>query len=1072
MTFTWLADPPGVWTLEIKDGPDTPSRAVGATSAYAASPRDQACWEAAQLTDRIRSALKDGNETALQMLQDAEASARRCFPDDAPSIARFIDHLGLLLYNSEKPEFRATTLEVLRHGLEEWEKLRPLDHASVADSLDNLSSICFNWNRFDEALKYGQRSLEHRKLQPETERDAAMGATLEGIAQILGAMGRYDEARPIVTDRQRYLQSSDASPTDKAVGYLTSGELTRLTDGSVPARAEFNKGLAIAPKHTPVHAWLLNSVAGTFRDEGSYADAERYEIESFSERQALKDQEGILTATFNLAELARFQGRRADAEAKYRACAEEARSLYVAPDSTDPKLSVYLAQLAIFLAEDSQYVEAETLLREALSIRETGLGKEHSETARALHDLATVLIDEGQPRDALPLLRRALEIRTAIAPKSVDVAESLIEVSRAQLAIRQLPEALKTIDDALAKVNLHSEWREAAAKAQFEKSDVLWAAHEREESLVVLSAALGSVESMRQESSAADTTRATFLARYAPRFDTMVTRQIAAGHPNEALRWAERTRARTLVEEVAFSKTQLSDPSTGVAQDLVDRRRVAEATLRKAQAFERSLMERALAGDLQAEHDSDDAAHAVAIALSEYRRANGEIRRVDPRYREVMASIDHLTSNTDELRQAMKAFANDILYFQIGVEASRVFVVSAQGAEVQAFSLNLDESTAKLLGVSSGPLTSKSLGRLFDCRFRAKYDVPSPRGARLASSCEGNGFPNDQWLHALWRALVPEPVWARIHKAGHVTVIPDAQLNQVPMDALVVTVDSTEESTKYWLDDGPVITIAPSISFSFYGKETHGTTDLELLSVAGVVNRIANVGGSSPGPPTDVNGARGVDGERDGTLEQAFRLPALSNSIPEQESIAAAIQRRQPGCRLVLLHDDTATEQEVRADIGRARLVHFATHAIGSTGSDGLRAALVLKLPAGTVASEADGLLELHEVYSLRIPAELVVLAACGTHTGEEINLEGAVSLSRGFLIAGARRVVSTLWAVDDSAARQVITALFDSVPTGDRPTTSTGFADALWEAKRKVRATANYHSPQFWGAFVLIGSP
>ena len=63
-----------------------------------------------------------------------------------------------------------------------------------------------------------------------------------------------------------------------------------------------------------------------------------------------------------------------------------------------------------------------------------------------------------------------------------------------------------------------------------------------------------------------------------------------------------------------------------------------------------------------------------------------------------------------------------------------------------------------------------------------------------------------------------------------------------------------------------------------------------------------------------------------------------------------------------------------------------------------------------------DGFLRANDIYNLKLPAELVVLSACQTGLGKEIKGEGLVGLTRGFMYAGAARVVVSLWSVNDKA--------------------------------------------------------
>ena len=68
-----------------------------------------------------------------------------------------------------------------------------------------------------------------------------------------------------------------------------------------------------------------------------------------------------------------------------------------------------------------------------------------------------------------------------------------------------------------------------------------------------------------------------------------------------------------------------------------------------------------------------------------------------------------------------------------------------------------------------------------------------------------------------------------------------------------------------------------------------------------------------------------------------------------------------------------------------------------------------------------DGFLRLHEIYNLKLGADLVVLSACQTALGMEIKGEGLIGLTRGFMYAGAPRVVASLWNVDDRATAELM---------------------------------------------------
>jgi len=76
----------------------------------------------------------------------------------------------------------------------------------------------------------------------------------------------------------------------------------------------------------------------------------------------------------------------------------------------------------------------------------------------------------------------------------------------------------------------------------------------------------------------------------------------------------------------------------------------------------------------------------------------------------------------------------------------------------------------------------------------------------------------------------------------------------------------------------------------------------------------------------------------------------------------------------------------------------------------------VVPSPVHKEGRQQDGFLRLQEIYNLKLQAGLAALSACQSGLGKEIKGEGLVGLARGFMYAGAPRVVASLWKVDDRA--------------------------------------------------------
>src|SRR6185436_5802550 len=110
-------------------------------------------------------------------------------------------------------------------------------------------------------------------------------------------------------------------------------------------------------------------------------------------------------------------------------------------------------------------------------------------------------------------------------------------------------------------------------------------------------------------------------------------------------------------------------------------------------------------------------------------------------------------------------------------------------------------------------------------------------------------------------------------------------------------------------------------------------------------------------------------------------------------------------------------------ELSQYRYVHFATHGYLDTARAGL-SAIVLSM-VDEQGKPQDGFLRTHDIYNLKLPAELVVLSACETGLGKDIRGEGIEGLTRGFMYAGARRVIVSLWNVNDKATAALMQRLY-----------------------------------------------
>lgn len=202
---------------------------------------------------------------------------------------------------------------------------------------------------------------------------------------------------------------------------------------------------------------------------------------------------------------------------------------------------------------------------------------------------------------------------------------------------------------------------------------------------------------------------------------------------------------------------------------------------------------------------------------------------------------------------------------------------------------------------------------------------------------------------------------------------------------------------------------------------------------------------------------------RSSSIEELWSIPELARlprTRDEVEFIGGLIPKERK--RLYLGKDSTekAFKQE---PLKQYRWIHFATHSLIDEQNP-YRSAVVLSL---TGNDNEDGFLRVTEIADLDLNSDLVVLSACETGRGQLLSGEGIIGLSRAFVIAGARSVVVSQWAVSDISTAQLMKDFYQQLVNGiAKPA-------ALREAKlRMLNGGSETRHPYYWAPFVIIGAP
>jgi CHAT domain-containing protein len=186
----------------------------------------------------------------------------------------------------------------------------------------------------------------------------------------------------------------------------------------------------------------------------------------------------------------------------------------------------------------------------------------------------------------------------------------------------------------------------------------------------------------------------------------------------------------------------------------------------------------------------------------------------------------------------------------------------------------------------------------------------------------------------------------------------------------------------------------------------------------------------------------------------------LPFTLQEAQAIAAVIPKTDIKEAIGF---DASLNAILLENLRQYRILHFATHGVFNNSHPEL-SGIVLSL-IDKSGRPQNGFLRLNEIYNLDLQADLVVLSACQTALGKAAKGEGLIGLTRGFMYAGAGRVMASLWRINDRSTAELMRYFYEGMFQQHLTP-----AASLRAAQIKMWQTNEWRSPHHWAAFVLQG--
>lgn len=666
--------------------------------------------------------------------------------------------------------------------------------------------------------------------------------------------------------------------------------------------------------------------------------------------------------------------------------------------------------------------EALGYFRAALALRIAGgdvLGE-----AATRHNLGQVLADKGEP-GAFDEFERAL----ALARQSKD---------------RRIEgDALHSIGEWYSRRNDPARARDAFEQALVIRRQLADASHEAatlrglaalarpqdpQEARRLLERSIELIESVHRRV-ARDDLRATLLASRQPHFEAYVdvlldlhAREPQGGYDAAALVASDRARARNLRELLADARIPVSEgvPAALRDQEMRTRRQLQIKESERARVFGQSPT-----GAAAQRVDQE-----VATALSGYREVLGELRRVSPRY---VALTETAPVSLDAIRKLLGDDTVALAYW-LGADRSAAFVISRDSLRVAV----LPEGRVAI-----------------EAAARRVHEALS-QGPSVVNAGQ------QQRAQDALAAMILRPV-AHWLSRPRIVVIPDGALQYVPFAVLSLPgaaagrplvadkelVQAPSLSVLVALDEEAVATRAGTKRVAVLADPVLDAQDVRVATARRSTPAVAR-----PVTPLDEDLLRSAAGAG---------LPSFPR-LPHTREEATAIQKLAPGAVRLSLDFDASRGTALDRQLADFDIVHIAAHGLVNAARPEL-SGIVLSL-VDAKGQPQDGFLRVHDIFNMKLGADLVVLSACRTALGADIRGEGLVGLTRGFMYAGAPRVVASLWDVRDRSTAELMTRFYRGMLTGGLTP-----AAALRAAQRSMWEEPQWRHPSHWGAFLLQGS-
>lgn len=287
----------------------------------------------------------------------------------------------------------------------------------------------------------------------------------------------------------------------------------------------------------------------------------------------------------------------------------------------------------------------------------------------------------------------------------------------------------------------------------------------------------------------------------------------------------------------------------------------------------------------------------------------------------------------------------------------------------------------------------------------------------------------------------------------HLIIIPDGILGFIPFDALLsdLPTDANNYETYPFLHKKHTISYAYSVNLlqEMVQKNYQDSSAQGILAMAPFYN-----GNLEELKETIMRNT----GE---TTDQPIKRKRRTGFEPLEESGEECyIPWALWGGELRL---NRAASKQIFFDLApKFRMLHLSTHSLANR-EKGDYSFLAFSPESDQTTHEP---LFVSELYNLELQAELVAISSCDAGIGELIRGEGIISIGRAFAFAGAKSILTTLWAADDYSSKEIMNYFYHELNKGQPKDAALRVAKLNYLADHRGEEL----HPYFWAGFIGFG--